>query len=155
MTCERMNQIHAYHDGELSPAARGEVESHVAVCAECRQLLGELRDLSQMLATVDLPAVPRGALNRMHGAWWATKPAQEQGVRRLAGWLTAVAAAVLVIVPLSSRPTPTVGPSVVPVRSFEIMALVPPAGPPDDANAELVAVAQWFATDLSTTEQGP
>ena len=151
MTCERMNQIHAYHDGELSPAARGEVESHVAVCAECRQLLGELRDLSQMLATVDLPAVPRGALNRMHGAWWASRRAQEQGVRRLAGWLTAAAAAVLVVVPLTSARAPA-EPPLVATRSWEIMALVPPAGPREDPNAEFIQVAQWFATDLSTEQ---
>jgi anti-sigma factor RsiW len=152
MTCEKSNLIHAYHDGELSAADRAEVEAHLAVCAECGQLLEELRELSHALAVVDLPTVPRSAMNRMHGAWWAAKPAQERGVRRLAGFLTAAAAAVLVVVPLTSQNVAVEQP-IVPTRSFEIMALVPPPGPRDDMSGELMQVAQWFATDLST-EQG-
>lgn len=151
MNCENSIQIHAYHDGELSPAARAEAEAHLAVCAECRELLHELQELSQTLAAVDLPAVPSRAMNRMHGAWWAARPAQEQGVRRLASWLTAAAASVLIIVPLVPQ-KPAVEQPIVATRSFEIMALVPPPGPREDPSGELMQVAQWFATDLSTEQ---
>jgi anti-sigma factor RsiW len=151
MTCERFNLIHAYHDGELSPAAREEAESHLAACEACRQLLDELRGLSAMLASADLPQVPRSAMNRMQGAWWASRPAQEHGIRRLSAWLTAAAAAVLVIVPLTPR-SASVEQPIVATRSWEIMALVPPAGPREDPNAELIQAAQWIAGDLSTEQ---
>lgn len=153
MKCEQLNRVHAYHDGELSGSARAEVESHLAVCGECRELLEELREISAMLTTVDLPEVPASAMNRMRGAWWAGQPAQERGLRQLAGVLTAIAAAVMIIMPLIPTNSPTVDPSIVATRSFEIMALVPPSGPSGDTNTELLSVAQWFATDLSTSEQ--
>lgn len=152
MKCENAILVHAYHDGELSSEQREWMESHLAVCAECRQLLEELRDLSQTLSTIDLPDMPAGALRRMQGAWWETRAAQEQGVRRLAGWLTAAAAAILVIVPVWSSTAPPLDQPIVATRSWEIMALVPPAGPRDDATTDLVQVAQWFATDLSTEQ---
>lgn len=153
MSCDRLNQIHAYHDGELSPVVRMELESHLAVCTECRELLEELQDLSSLLGTAELPELPSGAMNRMRGAWWASKPAQDRGIRRLTGWLTAAAAAVLMVVPMLPTRNPPSDQQLTATRSFEIMALVPPAGPADDSSSELLEVARWFASDLST-EQG-
>src|SRR5262249_11419393 len=147
------SQIHAYHDGDLSPEARKALEKHLELCAECRELLAELQNLSQMFATVPLPEMPPRALNRMYGAWWPTAQVRDRGVRGLAGWLTAAAAAVLVIVPTFS---PSRTADYEPASSGawqETIAFIPPAGPRDDSNAELVQVAQWLANDLSTEPQ--
>ena len=45
----------AYHDGELDPARRRQVEAHLPECAACRQTLAELGALSLALAAADLP----------------------------------------------------------------------------------------------------
>src|SRR6186997_1176895 len=101
MTCEQTAQIHRYHDGDLSPAEQAFVQEHLTTCGECRELLGDLQDISRMFATVDLPEVTNRAINRMQGAWWkaATAKAEDRSIRKLASWMTAAAAAVLVFVP--------------------------------------------------------
>src|SRR5215831_19396515 len=106
MSCDQMTQIHAYHDGDLSPAQRAQVEAHLLVCSQCRELLEDLQRLSHMIATVPLPELPARALNRMYGSWWASAQVRDRGVRRLAGWLTAAAAAILVLVPMYSNSRP-------------------------------------------------
>jgi predicted anti-sigma-YlaC factor YlaD len=44
-----------YHDGELSPARRRQVEAHLGTCVECRAELQELRQLSALLQEVPMP----------------------------------------------------------------------------------------------------
>jgi anti-sigma factor RsiW len=152
MNCEHAAQIHAYYDNDLTPAQRAGVESHLAVCAECRALLQDLRDLTQMLAAVPLPEMPPQAVNRMYGSWWAAQQVRDRGVRRLAGALTAAAAAILVIVPTLS-----------PVRTIELnedrpvawedtVAFIPPAGVRDGPNVDLVRVAQLIASDVASEQ---
>ena len=40
-----------YLDGDLDPAAHAEVDVHLALCVDCRQLLGELR--SSMISCIN------------------------------------------------------------------------------------------------------
>ena len=47
--CEREALLGPYHDGELSDAARREVEAHVASCPDCARELQRLRAISQRL----------------------------------------------------------------------------------------------------------
>jgi hypothetical protein len=47
--CERDAQLGPYHDGELSDAARREVEAHVAACPDCARELDRLRAISRRL----------------------------------------------------------------------------------------------------------
>jgi anti-sigma factor RsiW len=148
MTCEKAAQIHAYHDDALSAADRSAVEAHLATCAECKSLLVDLQKLSGMFATVELPAMPPRAVNRMYGSWHAAKVAQERGVRRLAGWLTAAAAAILILVPLQSQKSEMNEH----VTDVDTGAFLPPASPREDSNTELVQVAQWMANDLSVDQ---
>lgn len=151
MTCDRNELVHAYHDDELSSADRSVVEAHLAECADCRELLADLQHVSQMLNNVDFPEMSRSATSRMQGAWWASQATQEQGIRRLTAWLTGAAAAVLVFVPLYTQRTAALS-DMASTRSWEMMALVPPAGPREDPNADLVQVAQWFANDLAVEQ---
>jgi anti-sigma factor RsiW len=146
MTCENAAKIHAYHDGELLVDERSAIESHLAICGECRELLNDLQKLTGLFATVELPEMPQRAVSRMYGSWHAAKVAQERGVRRLAGWLTAVAAAILVFVPLHSLPQHS---DVTDHNVDETVAFLPPSTPREDSNSELVQVAQWMANDLS------
>src|SRR5213083_431027 len=96
-SCERAFQVQAYHDGELTPADRGAVESHLAECAECRELLDELRDLSAMFSAAAMAQMPESSRNRLYGVWWKSRSNSDRSVRRITGWLTAAAAAVLAI----------------------------------------------------------
>jgi anti-sigma factor RsiW len=153
MICDQASHIHAYHDGDLSPEQKTVVENHLQVCAECRELLAELQNLTQVLQTIHLPEMPPRVLSRMYGAWWATAQVRDRGVRRLAGWLTAAAAAILVLVPTFSPSRPAEFETTSAGAWKETIAFIPPAGPRDDANAELVQVAQWLANDLSTEQQ--
>jgi hypothetical protein len=70
---------------------------------------------------------------------------------RIAGWLTAAAAALL-IGALLTAPTPAEN---VPMKAglWEAMAVMPPAETPGEANSDLVQVAQWMADDLSLGER--
>jgi len=45
----------AYYDGELDKARQKQVEAHLAECPECRRELGEMRSLSQVLGSDELP----------------------------------------------------------------------------------------------------
>jgi anti-sigma factor RsiW len=148
MMCEKIAQIHAYHDDMLSAEQRGQVEAHLASCDECRSLLADLRKLSGMLATVEFAEMPQRALSRMHGSWHAAKARQDRGIRRLAGTLTAAAAAILIFVPLHSMSQPRVDQNI----ADEAIAFVPPTSPREDANSDLVQVAQWMANDLSVDQ---
>ena len=60
MTCaERRASLVAYVDGELAPAERADLESHLAGCPECREALAVEQRLSAQLAA--LPgAAPSG-----------------------------------------------------------------------------------------------
>lgn len=147
MNCEQTVQIHRYHDGDLSPSERAQVQSHLRSCAECQELLADLENLSHLFATVPLPEVTTRAVNRMQGSFWAAaKQAQDQSVRRFAGWLTAVAAAVLLFVPLAQqaeRPPEEAG------IWADTLALIPPSEMRDSPSADLVEVAQWMANDVN------
>lgn len=50
--CEREALLGPYHDGELSDAARREVEAHVAACPDCARELHRLRAISRRLESL-------------------------------------------------------------------------------------------------------
>jgi anti-sigma factor RsiW len=144
MPCERTAEIHAYHDGELAPAARSAAQAHLRQCAECRALLEDLRRLSSLLADSPLPEMPAGAAGRVLAAWAGSR---DREVRRLAGWLTA-AAAVVLAGSLLVRPADVKAPAARPV-ALESVAEMLPIEPRGDAGIETVQLAQWMADDLA------
>lgn len=149
MSCHKAVHIHAYHDGELLPGERAVVEAHLGVCSECRDLLADLQGLSRMLRECPLEAPPAGLVGRLQ---LAPHAARDREVRRLAGWMTAAAAAVLAIT-LSGYPDKQVE-AASRAGAWELAAVMPPIQPGDDAETETVEVARWMVADLSSPGSG-
>ena len=93
MSCDRSAEVHAYYDGEMPRQQRATFEAHLADCADCRQVLAELRKVSELIAAAPLAEMSPMALARLQQSWFAAK---DRGVMRIAGWLTAVAASILI-----------------------------------------------------------
>jgi len=145
MSCEKIAQVQAYYDGELEPSLARSFEAHLERCAECRGLLDELQDLSSMLIRAPRREIPALAVNRIvHNAWHG---ARDRGVLRIAGWLTAAAAALLVGSLLTAPRATTATPAK--PGLWEAIAVMPPAETQGETNSDLVQVAQWMADDLS------
>jgi anti-sigma factor RsiW len=144
MTCEKAAEVHAYHDGELDPSRGGALEAHLLGCADCRDLLEELRGLTRMLNDAELPAMPDAALARLEGAW---REVSERALLRITSWMTGVAAALLVgaLLVWSGVRNDALNRAVV----ADPVVLATAAEPPGEPNSELIQVAQWMADDLS------
>ena len=89
MDCEWIGQLHALHDGELAASARARVESHAAGCPACAAELERLRRTARFLKAATIPAMNPISMARLRDRFGAQRTA------RLAGWLTAAAAAVM------------------------------------------------------------
>lgn len=113
MNHEEVRQsLDAYHDGELSGAARREVEAHLSACPECRRSLADWRKAAAVLfrppevsasepfvrAVMDRvkTEVPAGADARWGDLWARLRLAASPPRLALAG--AAVAAALLLLV---------------------------------------------------------
>jgi anti-sigma factor RsiW len=148
MSCDRIEQVHAYYDGEMPPAQREQFEAHLNECAECRDLLSDLRRVSDLLAAAPLAELPPEAMTRFQQTWFAA--AADRGVMRIASWLTSAAAAILIgallIWPSKIHDDTSVA-SVAPV--WQAAAVTPPADVHENDSADLVVAAQWMANDLT------
>jgi predicted anti-sigma-YlaC factor YlaD len=123
---------------------------HLRECGECRELAAELERLSRLLASAPMAPMPPSLMERLERSLWA---ARERSVLRLAEWLTATAAAVLIgalLVWPGARQDEGLRASASGGGSWPA-AIMPPAEAHDGdvASAELVGVAQWMANDLS------
>lgn len=163
MQCN-LEQLHRYHDGELDATASREVEAHLSECRLCQEAMGELRGLSSIVAMTLMPAVDAARLDAIAQSAWASST--ERGVRRLAGWITAAAAAVMLfaMVDFPARPAGEGG-SVVQSTSMTAVsfasadweqAAVTPVGVAslngEEGNRDLMQFAQWMVTDLGVGE---
>jgi anti-sigma factor RsiW len=166
MQCPGAAQLEAYYDGELSPAMRVQLESHLLHCDACRAALEQSRNLSAMIAAAPLAPMPDTIMSRLRDAFdlirarslgermIQERAARERGVRRVAGWLTAAAAALLlgglVMMP-SARKTTEV------VDTFDTAdaAAVMPPHEQYEGTPEVIQVAQWIAEDLSVSTDAP
>jgi anti-sigma factor RsiW len=92
MTCEWSSLIEAYHDGELAAEQRPALEAHLSQCGPCSAELADLHSFSRLFSEANWPAMSSEALSRLHDRW---HDIQDRGVLRIAEWLTAAAAAVL------------------------------------------------------------
>jgi len=144
MTCEKAAEVHAYHDGELAESRARALEAHMSACAECRDLLEDLRRMSRLFNNAVFPQMSDAAMARLQGAW---SEASERALLRITSWMTGVAAALLVGALLvwsgvrneaSNRPV-----------AADPVVLATAAEPPGEPNSELIQVAQWMADDLS------
>lgn len=141
MTCNDGRQLSAFHDGELDPDERQQVQRHLLTCEPCRLELAQIQRGSQLVRQAPLPALPANALAR----WTLALPqqARDRQVRRLAEWLTAAAAVLLI----SCLPAVwTASPSTTsPLGEAEAL-LLSSAG--DESASPQLVLARWIATDL-------
>jgi len=148
MTCSRTAQVHRYHDGELSSAQREVQEAHIRHCAECRELLADLRRLSSLISGASLAGIPPQTMGRLGECW---PVARDRGVLRAASWLTAAAAAVL-IGALLAKPADRADVGARPAI-WGTIAVMPPVEGPDDSGSDLAVMAQWMVDELSAGGQ--
>jgi anti-sigma factor RsiW len=57
--------LNRYHDAELEPATRAEVEHHLSACPACREALARLADVAGLWAARKTPPVPEGFAERV------------------------------------------------------------------------------------------
>lgn len=144
MSCDCTKDVQAYHDGELPVEQAEALERHLATCAACRQELADLRRMSQMLRDAPLAQPSAMTMQRLAGALRGT---QEQSIRRLAGWLTATAAAIVVV---ATATRPEAQPPAVPASGVELLALDTASEP----LPETLLAARWMALDLDVVGVG-
>lgn len=66
MRCPEVQQkLDLYARQELAPSARETIEDHLSRCDRCRQELGRLRRLEELLASAPSPPVPQGFAGRV------------------------------------------------------------------------------------------
>lgn len=126
------------------------LEAHLQECADCNQLLAELRGVSNLIAAAPLAPLSPQAMARLSGSWRA---ARDHGLLRITSWLTAAAAAVLIgALLLFPDRNPSTSPSFVATStgeaSWETVAVMPPLDA-DENVPELIVLATWMANDLS------
>lgn len=146
MSCDRSAQVEAWYDGELPESDRAAVEQHLRECADCTQLVAELRQMSQMLVAAPRAQMGADAKRRLERSWWANR---DRGVLRMAEWLTAAAAAVLVgaLMFWSEGERPSQPPTQ--VATWQSDAVMPPTETRDEVASNVVTLAEWMANDLS------
>lgn len=97
-TCNQTTQVHRYHDGQMNAQDAQAYEHHLQACPVCQAELASLREMSSLFAEASLPELSELSRARLHQAVdQRMNLAQERGVLRLAQWLSAAAAAVLVV----------------------------------------------------------
>ena len=155
MSCDRQ-LLSEYHDGELSPEVRRQVETHVNTCAECQAILRQyqrlglaLRGLAHTPAPATLPArfharaqaEPRTLTSRLVGLL------SERGQRRplALGALGTLAAAFVVAFALSLLP-------IRPQERLAVVAAYPPDGASDVVLDEPIEVVFNEPVDPSAVE---
>ena len=142
MSCSESNQISLYHDGELSTTERAAMDVHLTACGECRQSLAELEALSGLIRQSRRAAPPAESIGR----WRACSRNNDRAVLRVAAWLTATAAAILIGVLL----TWPAGQSHGLPGAWTTLALTS-ADVRDDSNPE-AEISEWMANDLGDGE---
>jgi anti-sigma factor RsiW len=153
--CEDRVRLDAYHDGELSPAERSDVEAHLRDCPSCAAELAAMRRMSGAFADTAPPEPSHGQLLQLARSVRA-EPSDARMLLRLFR-ATAVAAAVLLACALAgavylSRRTKA--------EAHEAMVLDLVATRPQSAafaidpvsderrSEQQVLLAQWIADDL-------
>ncbi|HEV8291223.1 MAG TPA: zf-HC2 domain-containing protein [Tepidisphaeraceae bacterium] len=148
MNCDQTKHVQAFYDGEMSAVERAGFEAHLKACAICSAELEDLRRLSTHLAAASIPFVSQEAIARFHRA---ANVAEERGVLRLAEWLTAAAAAVLVIGLTGLFKHDTTHASAPDV--WEQAAVAYPTDHDPTVQSDVLQFAEWMRTDLSPSQK--
>ena len=138
--CNRAEMLGAYHDGELSGAARAGMEQHLRQCPACAAELQGLRKLSQLLSTAAPAKMSPDVLRRLHER---VETIPLAGLWRVAEIWGAIAASILLVCCIWLVKTKS---TVDAIPVWETVALVRqelPSATPEDQ------LAQWIVQDLS------
>ena len=138
--CKQAERLGAYYDGELSGAARAEMERHLGQCPSCAAELKRLGRLSELFSTAAAPKLSPAALRRFHDGI-DTIPMAD--LRRVAEVVGAIAASILLVCSIwlvKGRPAI----DVIPVWETVAVARqeMPTAAPEEE-------LGQWMVQDLS------
>jgi anti-sigma factor RsiW len=148
MSCDQVQRVEAFYDGEMPSAQREEFASHLARCPVCMAELDALQRLSRELAALSIPSVSDEALARFHGS---LNVAEERGVLRLAEWLTAAAAAILAIGLTGLFKHDTTHASA--PDTWEQAAIAYPTDHDPTVQSEMLQFTEWMRTDLSPSHK--
>jgi anti-sigma factor RsiW len=153
--CEKQVRLDAYHDGELSPAGRSDVEAHLRDCPSCAAQLAAMRGMSGAFANAAPPEPSHEQLSELAASVRAEPSDARMLLRLFRG--TAVAAAVLLACALaaaaylSQRTKAAAHEAMVldHVTTWSRSAAFA-TGPVNDGrrSEEQVLLAQWIARDL-------
>ena len=91
--CDVQN-LGAYHDGELADADRARVEAHLRTCESCRAELGAIREASRLLREARFDDLTAQELAGLHHA---VDEVDDYRVWRIGGTLGLIAASILII----------------------------------------------------------
>ncbi len=151
MSCDHSNQVHLHHDGELSAGQRDAFEAHLRCCPECQVLLADLRGVSRLLAAAPMVEISSSAMQRIRGARYVMP---DTGVLKIAGWLTAAAAAILLAALPVWRQEHEYRVEPPAFASADVLdtAVTPPSDSESGRN-DLVALSQWMSDDLSGNDR--
>ena len=156
VNCRDQVRLDAYHDGELSPAERSEVEGHLRDCPSCAAELAAIRRMSRRIAD----GAPRREASHEQLLQLSRSVGAEQSDARMLLRLfrgTAVAAAVLLACALagaaylSQRAKAAAHEAMVldHVASWSQAAALATDAVGDERQSEQrVGLAQWIADDL-------
>ena len=153
--CENQVRLNAYHDGELSPVERSDIEAHLRDCPSCAAELAAIRRISGAFAHTTPREPSHGQLLQLARSVRA-EPSDARMLLRLFR-ATAVAAAVLLVcalagaVYLSQRTKAAAHEAMVldhvATWSRPVAFATDPVS--DERQSEQqVALAQWIADDL-------
>src|SRR5882672_4286610 len=148
MSCDQINRVEAFYDGEMNAADHEAFAAHLKDCAACNEELAYLRRISSEMAAASIPAVSKDALARFHGA---VNVAEERGVLRLAEWLTVAAAAVLVIGLTGLFKHDTTHASA--PDAWEQAAIAYPTDHDPTVGSDVLQLTEWMRTDLSPSQK--
>ena len=117
----------------------------MATCAECAALLAELRGLSRVLVAAPRAELPAGGVERIVQS---RQRVRDRGVLRIATWLTAAAASI-VLATLLIQPAqqPPVREATASAALWQTRAVMPP-DEMDNSSTELLVLAQWMTDEL-------
>ena len=148
MNCDLTKQVQAFYDGEMNPADRAAFGAHLSACTICSAELNDLRRLSTHLAAASIPSLSQDAMARFHQT---ANVAEERGVLRLAEWLTAAAAAVLLVGVMGLFRHDTTHASA--PDTWEQAAIAYPTDHDPTVGSDVLQLTEWMRTDLSPTHQ--
>lgn len=147
--CTFSRQIAAYHDGELDPLQRDQVQRHVAQCDQCATALRQMQLLSSRFAQTQTPRLSQISLQRVHRRVEAVMDERLVWTARV---LSGIAAAVLIVGSISLLHM-----SGAPRSTTAVVSTTPPwAGITASTDAEMTTIAantpaaQWYLTENSS-----